>query len=275
MVFIKKQFTKTSVYKVAKNRLDELISIQAIIENSLSAMPPGKIHICKKAVGVQFYLRNEPSDIGGVYLSKKQPSKIAKYLQKTYEEKLLKLIIKERKQLELFLTKSEQIPLEVQYLYSNEDPEIKKLIDPYDVSDEDFVAAWEMATFAPKIIGDNVPEYITDKGERVRSKSELAIANTLYKLKIPYKYECPLKLSNGIIIYPDFTVLNIVERKILYWEHRGMMDDRTYVNHAITRVKDYRSSGIILGRNLIITEETATTPLGTSDIMNVISAYFR
>lgn len=42
------------------------------------------------------------------------------------------------------------------------------------------------------------PIDITDKGERVKSKSELTIANALYRSKIPYKYECPIILHNGI-----------------------------------------------------------------------------
>ena len=52
---------------------------------------------------------------------------------------------------------------------------------------------------------DDMSNYITDAGERVRSKSELVIANLLYKNNIPYMYECPLKINNNTV-YPDFTV---------------------------------------------------------------------
>lgn len=50
-------------------------------------------------------------------------------------------------------------------------------------------------------------EFFSEKGERMRSKSEVLIANALYKRGIPYKYECPVLLPSGIMKYPDFTVL--------------------------------------------------------------------
>ena len=76
-----------------------------------------------------------------------------------------------------------------------------------------------------------------------------------------------------IVIYPDFTVLNVKQRKIFYWEHRGMMDDREYSIPAVWRVKEYEKNGIFLGGSLIITEETLRQPLGTDEIKNVIHHY--
>lgn len=50
-------------------------------------------------------------------------------------------------------------------------------------------------------------EIYTQKGERVRSKSEKTLADYFYYHGIPYKYECPLLLKGFGIIYPDFTFL--------------------------------------------------------------------
>ena len=93
-------------------------------------------------------------------------------------------------------------------------------------------------------------------------------------MKVPYKYECPLQIDKGNVIHPDFTVLDVKRRCEVYWEHRGMMDDREYSRHAVTRVKDYEKAGIFLGDKLIITEETGITPLGTYEIERVIKHYF-
>ena len=120
-----------------------------------------------------------------------------------------------------------------------------------------------------------MPVYLTDRGERVRSKSELNIANMLNKMNVPYKYECPIRLSNGKIIHPDFTVLDVKKRREIYWEHRGMMDDRMYLKHAIERVKEYGKSGIYVGDNLLLTEETSTLPLGTNEIERLIRHFFK
>ena len=78
-------------------------------------------------------------------------------------------------------------------------------------------------------------------------------------------------LANGKVIYPDFTVLKVSERKVIYWEHRGMMDDREYARNAVNRIKSYNKNGVFLGENLILTEETSTDPLGTDEIETVIS----
>ncbi len=61
-------------------------------------------------------------------------------------------------------------------------------------------------------------EYRTEKGELVRSKSEMNIANALFRTEIPYKYECPLTLNDGRVIYPDFTVLDVYNRRLVCWE---------------------------------------------------------
>ena len=75
----------------------------------------------------------------------------------------------------------------------------------------------------------------------MRSKSELNIADTLYKMEIPYKYKCPFVLMNGRTVHPDFTILDIVNRREIYWEHRGMMDDRMYLKQSVQRIKEYRN----------------------------------
>ena len=103
----------------------------------------------------------------------------------------------------------------------------------------------------------------------------MTIANRLAEKGIPYKYECPLMLRNGAVVYPDFTVLNLKERKEIYWEHRGMMDDREYVRNTVFKLKSMMKSGIVVGENLIITEETSENPLGTNEIDTMINKYFR
>lgn len=75
-----------------------------------------------------------------------------------------------------------------------------------------------------------------EKGERVRSKSEVIIADMLNRKGISYRYEYPVYLKNVGQIYPDFTVLDAIRRREIYWEHLGMMDDPDYAEMAILRV---------------------------------------
>ena len=95
-----------------------------------------------------------------------------------------------------------------------------------------------------------------------------------YDLGIPYRYECPLKVGNRII-HPDFTILRMSDRKILYHEHCGKMNDPQYTEDLIIRAKDYNRTGIILGDKLFFTFESETTPLDMTMLDNIISQHYR
>ena len=95
--------------------------------------------------------------------------------------------------------------------------------------------------------------YMTTLGTRVRSKSELNIANTLERLGVPYRYEQKMYV-NGRTLYPDFTIL-LPNRDTLIWEHNGLMDNIDYVERAHLKTYDYERAGFRQHRNLIITYE--------------------
>ncbi len=265
--------SRTDIYSDAERRLSELEQVINDIEDYLAKAPEGKIHIVKSHGRIQYYLRKNPGDKSGRYMQKGDLVSISRYLQKSYNEKILKLLKQEAINLEKFLKCSDKYSNEIPKVYSNNFTEVKSLISPIDVDDGDYANWWLKESYDRKEIGDNVPCYETIRKERVRSKSELNIANALARFGVPYKYEHPLTLKNGMIIYPDFTVLNVKSRKEFYWEHRGMMDDREYARHSVARIKDYARDGIYTGKNLIITEETSTSPLGTNEIEAVIKAF--
>ncbi len=108
--------------------------------------------------------------------------------------------------------------------------------------------------------------YVTDRGDKVRSKSEKIIADTLYKYQIPYKYELPL-LVNGTLIYPDFTILK-KNGDIVIWEHFGLMSNEAYRYNVIKKMIAYSFAGFYTNRNLICTyEENITSPAELLDII--------
>lgn len=264
----------TNLYEEAQRRYSELLLVREAKQAAIEKAPPGKIHIINSHNRTQFYLRKDKKDKSGQYIPKSKIATAKLYAQKAYDEKILKLINCECRNLEKFLKQSDNILSKIQRVYSDDRAEVKVLINPVDVSDEDYKNAWLGIAYEGKEISDRVPCYTTKRKERVRSKSELNIANALADLGIPYKYECPLRLSNGAVIHPDFTILDVKRRRELYWEHRGMMDDREYAKNTVARVKLLMRNGILLGKNLIITEETANNPLGTNEIETVIKAYF-
>ena len=265
---------QTNLYEEARRRCKELLSIRKALEVSLAKAPPERIHVMCSGEKAKFYLRSEKTDKTGVYIPKSETAKIQTYVQKQYDDKVLKLINQEIHILERILRKSENIINEIQQVYSNNPQEVKKYLHPLDMSDEDFINYWQSIPYERKPIPDYMPFYETKRKERVRSKSEINIANALVEHGIPYKYECPLILKNGAKIHPDFKVLNIRERREIYWEHRGMMDDKDYAKSSVLRLKTLLQNGIFLGRDLIITEETSANPLGMDEIDAIIKQYF-
>lgn len=241
--------------------------------------PAGDISVTTRRGYIQYYLRDNPSEKSGKYLSKSDAKTIKAHLQKRYDKQALKLIKDEIDIIKNFLNKVDKKVAKngnvlLQEIYSTYPDEAKEYIQPIDVSDIEYISAWICETYIGKTVSDEVPAFLTDNGEHVRSKTELNIANALHKHGIPYRYECPLTLKNGITIHPDFTILKMPERKVMYWEHRGMMDDIAYARHAVQRIQDYMNNGYCIGKDIIISEETSRTPLGTKDIENIIRAYF-
>ncbi len=59
--------------------------------------------------------------------------------------------------------------------------------------------------------------------ELMRSKSEVIVANTLRSLGIEYEHEELLRMPDGTVREPDFTIRRSGQPPV-YWEHLGMLD---------------------------------------------------
>lgn len=264
----------TGVYAEAKDRLEELKKQRRIIEKRMENAPGGSIVYKFHKRSVQYYFRENGGEKSRTYIRKSENKKIKTYLQKKYDAKVLIILTKEIEDLENLSNLYNSQQEKLKNLYSELPDEVKKNVVPIDISDEEYAKEWLKIPFQGKAVPEGKDDLRTDNGEIVRSKTEIRIANALKKSGIPYKYECPLSLKGGVIIHPDFTVLSPSKRKIYYWEHRGMMDDREYAKNAVVRNKEYVKNGIFLGDNLIYTEETLNAQLSTFEIEQIIKHYF-
>ncbi len=84
----------------------------------------------------------------------------------------------------------------------------------------------------------------TERGDLVRSKSELVIADKLHARGVNYAYEQPLVLSNGRTRYPDFTISDHARGVTFIWEHLGMLDDHGYKARWEGKRAEYLACGI-------------------------------
>jgi len=213
--------------------------------------------------------------IGKKYLGKDQRPYAKQIAQKEYCRKLEKKVA----EYETTLKK-------LQDLYENEELERiyrelhearKQLVTPLAEPIEYQIAEFEKIPYEPKGFSEeDRKEYYTAKGERVRSKSEMIIANELFRYAVPYKYEYPLQLASwnkNIEIYPDFTVLNKRTGKQWIIEHLGMMDNAAYSENAMRKLELYEKNDILLGEKLIIFHETSSMPLNANIVRKYIEQY--
>ncbi len=97
----------------------------------------------------------------------------------------------------------------------------------------------------------------TERGEKVRSKSEAIIANMFFHLGLDYRYEYPIEghRTPGIR-RPDFTFFDTEGQPIL-WEHLGMLNDPDYRARWNAKLAWYEDNGFTQGVNLFISRDEA------------------
>lgn len=217
---------------------------------------------------------------------------------------LKKLLLKEQKELEMICSKVENelksVPKgnlriskdknKIRYYHCVEDNEgtyISKidselpklhtqrqlLVTPVEPIWEKELVRWYDSEYHGKEFYEGTAEIVTEKGERVRSKSEKILADYFYRNNILYQYERPLYLKGYGTVYPDFTFLSKKTRKEIYWEHEGMMDKPEYAKSAVKKIESYQRNGIHLGERLILTFETELTVLNSQIVEELVEKY--
>jgi ATP-dependent exoDNAse (exonuclease V) alpha subunit len=84
----------------------------------------------------------------------------------------------------------------------------------------------------------------TRRGEAVRSKSEVVIADLLFSLKADYRYEQPLVMDDGSRRLPDFTIDDAASGLKIFWEHLGMLSLPGYQQQWHNKLAWYREHDV-------------------------------
>ena len=261
---------KNLVYSL--NQYDKFLrKMIAKTEQSLDDLPEGHLKISHSR-GQTFYCMRGPESNKFIYIPRKNADFAALLAQKDYNRKLLKHMKNELLAIESMLADFPEKNIDV--LFNSLHPDRRKLVRPVMLTAGQYAEKWQGAPYTGKEFSDNdTSSFYTDKGERVRSKSEVIIANILNKFGLPYKYECPLNLK-GVTVHPDFTILDLRNRREVYLEHFGMMDNQSYSQSFVRRINLYEQNGIFPGRELLFTVESSANPLNTRILQAVIKAFF-
>ncbi|MCQ2103063.1 MAG: hypothetical protein MJY98_07545 [Fibrobacter sp.] len=285
----------------------DLSSLQAKAEELLAAIetkirnlknaPEGRLRIAQRESGVYYYHVTDSSPEWGDYLPQTESKTIARLAQKEYDQTVLAEMQRELKTVDRFLKSF--CPKRLHDIFEKLLPARRKFVQPVRLPDEEFAEQWLSVKYSGKGMSADAPLLETSRGERVRSKSEVIIADTLDRLKIPYRYEFPHQLkvrrnSRGrgdalhnplgnkqdggrrtVTFHPDFTCLNVRTRREFIWEHFGRMDAPEYIAETLGKFETYTANGIFPGESLIFTMETQERPLNPATVEALARKYLQ
>lgn len=232
-------------------------------------LPQANIRVDRKGKYFQYYLKE--GSYNGKYIPAAEHKQVAKYLQQDYNAKVIRSAKEELKRVEALIKQvNSNNPNEI---YSRLPLGKQVMVVPFEETDEQFIDKYKSIESSKEAFRESGQIYSNCNGEEVRSKSEVIISNMLDRLHIPYVYEMPLKLMN-VTVHPDFTLINAEKRRVIYYEHFGMLDDEEYLRKTLFKIQQYEESGLYLGRDLIITGETSTQPLNIKLAERIILAAY-
>ncbi len=260
-------------------RLKEIRRMIHRLDKESAKAPEGRLRVSTNRGSARFYRVKPGDDPAGTYLRLSEGELARRLAQKDYDRKVLAMLEKEERLLEKAVNyyrnaaSGEYFAGPEELVWGGLTEARKKMVEPVEPDTAAYVRNWLSETYEKKSFGNMETEYITGSGIRVRSKTELIIAEMLEKRNIPFYYEKPLALPGQWIIHPDFTALNVRKRKTIFWEHLGMMDDTGYSAHALERIDNYILAGYYPGERVVFTYETSSRPIRTRILEKIIEAY--
>ncbi|MBR3468115.1 MAG: hypothetical protein IKH28_00225 [Lachnospiraceae bacterium] len=261
------------MYGLKKMLMEEKKHLEDIIckaKVDMAIFPEGYLRVSRDQGYVRFYHCVE--DRHGTYIPKENIQLPRQLAQKTYQEAVMQKATARLKQISKLLRDYEDD--EIEQIYNSSHVERQAMITPVEPTMDQLLNDWMNEAYKGKEFQEGTMMILSEKGERVRSKSEKILADYFFRNGIPYKYEKPLLLKGYGTVYPDFTLFSPKLRKEIYWEHEGRMDDPVYARSAVKKIYGYEQNGIFEGERLILTYETEDTVMNTRDIERKLAQYY-
>lgn len=263
--------------EITSKKRKVLESKMMYLESALERLPKGKLTCARNGSNEQYAKWYVSKGKGRVYLPKTErvlAEQLA--LRKLYTAQLQQL----RHESELLRNyelyhKENVYSKEIENLLSQKSPYYELLKNSIADSRRNvaYIKMWQEAEYQTNCSHPEHLQHKSLKGERLRSKSEVIIANALYMNHIPYRYECELVLGDTTL-YPDFTILHPETQEIYYWEHFGMMHQTAYRENTVQKLRLYGEYEIFPFHQLITTYESESVALDSEMIQRIIDMYF-
>ena len=261
-----------NITELADTRKQELQTCLDNLQKSLKKAPKGLLRAQPHKNSFQYYIISERGDTKGKYLPRKEIRKAAAIAQRDYNAAVARII--GRKITALDNLTENYHPEEIDAAFTGLHPGRRALVTPIRESDEEFIATWQHLPYTGKPFEINAPEFFTSTGVRVRSKSEVIIAEALNRAGIPFRYEYPTSIKGWGTLYPDFTCLNTTSREEIIWEHFGLMNDPRYRNTYQRKMAAFAAAGYLPYINLITTFDDANGNIDSRLIEKLVKDFF-
>lgn len=251
------------IFQQLESALAQLQEARARYGFELEEMPDGKLVHVKAADGERYYVEVRDGERAVRRGITRRPELVATYARKEYLRKALDIIDHDVRTLERAVRRYKRFdPEEVVGSLSSAyrdlplDAFYHPLVDmvalSLDATDEQRIAShaqWGAQELEPSGYLSEGRTLRTSRGERMRSKAEVLIAETLYSYGIPFRYEQELQVGH-MTFHPDFTFEG-AGGKEFYLEFCGMMDNPAYVESHKRKRSAYEAAGIAEWRNII------------------------
>lgn len=247
-----------------KNEQEKLMAHKKIY--SVLYHEKGGLHYSKRKDGtMKYYIRDKDNRI---YVNSDLRPRMDRIRLKKYLEKEIKCLEENQKLMEQMISG-----------YKKTD---------YDTINGELNSAYK-GTFVPAVgvnWRNNIPSFTqsenplypeelihtTSFGLKTRTKGEMEIAELLYKLGIPFRYEMRLELFDDDgkvkIVYPDFSIP--LEDEWFFIEHLGLLNKEKYVKRNAEKLHEYHSNGILMPGQLIFTMDGPDGGLDAGPVMEFL-----
>lgn len=176
---------------------------------------------------------------------------IGELFRKKYIETELKLLSKDIKALKRFINIYDDF--DADNIIANMPDRYSRISEKYicsDIACKHNLMQWAEAPFEQSTYEPKEKIHKTSRGIKVRTKSEVIVAEKLDASGIPYRYEEMLYIES-FSFAPDFTIMT--ENGLWYWEHAGRVDNPSYIRRHKWKMNMYEKAGIFPWKNLIVT----------------------
>ncbi len=270
----KREVATDLIFKELVNK-EALVKKQIeIVENNLSHPVEGRLKVSERDSKFYYYKRKrENGEETCTYITNADINTAKEIALHDYSKKAEKVLLKEQKALKEFALCD--FDKELDDCYAKLDNGRKAILSPIPGTVQSVLSIWANEQYEPNLSYPEKLIHETERGERVRSKSEQLIANYLYSKRdiIDYKYERPLELKvNGKkeIVFPDFTVINKFTAKMRIIEHAGRLDLPEYREAFVWKHKAYVDNGLIQNGTVVYSFESEEYPMTVKQIKGLL-----